>query len=92
MTALTDLRAEIATLVVHTEAEKAERLQVLVAHVVEDMTQLIVEYAAALLAVRDAEKAWTFDSDQVHTHTWHDREDWKDRNDSAVAAARARYP
>ena len=39
-------------------------------------------------ALRDALETWTFsDSSQAHTHTWHDREDWKERHREVIDSA-----
>lgn len=39
-------------------------------------------------ALVDALETWTFDRGQQHIHTWHDRENWKERHAAAIQAAR----
>lgn len=38
-------------------------------------------------ALADALRTWTFSEGQQHTHTWHDREDWRERHRAAIEAA-----
>lgn len=47
------------------------------------------ELTAAYAALRDANQAWSFNGGQMHTHSWHDRADWRERNRAALSAAEA---
>lgn len=94
MSAIDDLKAEVANLVVHNDELQAGRIRELVGIVADELHQsyetahglrgqiqaLSLEQFLARAALRDALANWTFDRHQGHTHTWHDREDWKERH------------
>lgn len=53
-----------------------------------DRARLLSRLARAKAALADAESSWSFDDGQMHTHSWHDREDWRERNAEALRSAR----
>ena len=51
-----------------------------------EIATLRTALAAQQEALRDANASWSFSDGQAHTHTWHDKADWMERNRGALAS------
>lgn len=92
MTNAEALRAELAHLFVHTDELAADRIRKMADALIEENKAYLAQRAVMLreanAAIADALLVWSFSDGQQHTHSWHDREDWKERHWPAIERAR----
>lgn len=76
------LKAELAA-----AREELAGLQANFTEASEDVRRLVHSNAELRAAIRDADRSWSFSDGQAHTHSWHDKQDWRARHAASLSPA-----